>query len=384
MSLKEKIETGQFVVLGELEPPKGTDFSHMVAHANRVRNRLDAFVVPEMANAVMKASSLGGCACLNREGLEPVFQACCRDRNRLALQADILAAGGLGIDNIMVVPGEEIAFGDHPRARAVHDLSLTQALEMIRSLCSGKDMSGIDLQGTPDFLVGSNLNAGVTGGALDLELEELSSKIDLGVRFVITTPVFDLDRFEKLLKRLDRQKIAVIPTVLLLKSAGMARYIDRNIPHISIPSDMIQSIQKASDKLKRCVEIAGELIAGLKAMEVGGVMISTIGWEDKLPLVLDQARLGCPRGSRNCPNGQTSFNRNIDHLGRERKQGAMSEKQYKKSGSVMVVGGGIAGMQSALDLANSGYYVYLVEQSSAIGGIMSELDKTFPTNDCAM
>ncbi|MBW1681041.1 MAG: methylenetetrahydrofolate reductase [Deltaproteobacteria bacterium] len=292
MSLKEKIETGQFVVLGELEPPKGTDFSHMVAHANRVRNRLDAFVVPEMANAVMKASSLGGCACLNREGLEPVFQACCRDRNRLALQADILAAGGLGIDNIMVVPGEEIAFGDHPRARAVHDLSLTQALEMIRGLCSGKDMSGIDLQGTPDFLVGSNLNAGVTGGALDLELEELSSKIDLGVRFVITTPVFDLDRFEKLLKRLDRQKIAVIPTVLLLKSAGMARYIDRNIPHISIPSDMIQSIQKASDKLKRCVEIAGELIAGLKAMEVGGVMISTIGWEDKLPLVLDQARLG--------------------------------------------------------------------------------------------
>jgi 5,10-methylenetetrahydrofolate reductase len=291
MSLKEKIDAGGFAVLAELEPPKGADFSSLLANAGLVKGRIEAFVIPEMANAVMKASSLGGCAFLQNRGFETVMQVCCRDRNRLALQADILGAAGLGIPSLMVLQGDEISYGDHHQARSVNDLSVTQLLEAIKGLAAGRDMAGIELKGAPSFLVGSLFNAGAAGGALDLEIEELKKKVELGVRFVVTSPVFDLDGFKKLLRRLEGIKVAIIPTVLLLKSAGMARYIDRNIKNITIPASLIDSIQKAPDKPLECIKIAGSLITGLREMGTAGVLISTIGWEDKLPQVLDEARL---------------------------------------------------------------------------------------------
>lgn len=292
MRLEAKIKAGEFIILGELEPPKGADFSSLLKNANLVKGRVDAIVVPEMANAVMKASSLSGCAFLQAHGFETVLQACCRDRNRLALQADILGAAALGIPSIMAVPGEEITYGDHHQARAVNDLDLLAFLGMLRTLAGGKDMAGIELQGSPPaMLVGTTFNAGATGGALDVELGELQKKIDLGVRFVITTPVFEPDRLKAVVKRIDAAKVAVIPTVLLLKSAGMARYIDRNIRHISIPADLIQSIQKAGDKAHQCTKIAGDLVSAFKGMGLAGTLVSTIGWEDKLPQVLDLAKL---------------------------------------------------------------------------------------------
>lgn len=291
MSIGNMIQSGEFVVLGEFEPPKGADFSSLLINANLVRGRVDALVVPEMANAVMKASSLGGCCFLQSHGFETVLQVSCRDRNRLALQADILAAAGMGVTTVMAVPGEEIRYGDHHQARAVYDLDLINLLQCIDQLQQGRDMAGIELHGAPHFLVGSTFNAGATGGALGIELEELKKKIDKGVQFVVTPPVFDIERFRRTYQHLDSSRTAVIATVLLLKSAGMARYIDRNIAHISIPADLIQSVQKAPDKARRCVQIAGELVAGLKQMGVAGVLISTIGWEDKLPQILDVARV---------------------------------------------------------------------------------------------
>jgi len=291
MSFQEKIKRGDFVILGEFEPPKGADFSNMLKNANLVKGRIDAIVVPEMANAVMKASSLGGCIYLQNHGFETVFQVCCRDRNRLALQADILSASALGIPNIMVVPGEDIRFGDHPKAREVYDLQPLELVQAIRILQSGRDLAGIELSGAPRFFVGSIINVGVMGGALDIELENLGKMINEGVEFVITTPVFDLHGFNQFLKKIEDYNVFVIPTVLLLKSAGMARYISRNIRHIFIPEEMIISIQKAPDKRKRCIEIAAELITELKNMGMPGVMISTIGWEDKIPMILDQAKI---------------------------------------------------------------------------------------------
>ena len=290
-NIKEKIEKGDFVVLGEFEPPKGADFSNMLKNANLIKGRVDAIVVPEMANAVMKASSLGGCIYLQNHGFETVFQVCCRDRNRLALQADILSASALGVPNIMAVPGEDIRYGDHPKAREVYDLEIIELIQAIQILRTGKDLSGIELNGAPDFYVGSVINVGVRGGALDIEIENLEKMIDTGVEFVISTPVFDLHSFNQFLKKVDLNRVSIIPTVLLLKSAGMARYMDRNIRHISIPEDMIRSIQKASDKRKRCIEIAAELISELKEMGMPGVMVSTIGWEDRLPIILDSAKI---------------------------------------------------------------------------------------------
>jgi len=291
MPLKQKIESGEFVVLGEFEPPKGGDFSSLLRSATQIKGRVDALVVPEMANAVMKGSSLGGCAFLQAHGFETIFQVCCRDRNRLALQADILSAGALGIPNIMAVTGEDIRHGDHPQARAVYDLDLIQLLETLQTFQNGKDMVGIELAGAPQFFTGTAINAGALGGALDVELENLEKMIDAGVRFLLTTPLFDLHRFQQFIKRVDTSRVAVIPTIMLLKSAGMARYIDRNIKHISIPKAMIRDIQKAPDKLKQCIRLAAELIGQLKNMGMAGVMISTVGWEDKLPQVLDAAKL---------------------------------------------------------------------------------------------
>ena len=291
MGLREKLTAGEFVVLGELEPPKGVDFSSFLANANLVKGRVDAIVIPEMANAVMKASSLGGCAFLQLHGIETIFQLCCRDRNRLALQADILSAAALGVSNIMVIPGEDIRYGDHPQARAVDDVNLVQLLEAIEQLREGKDMAGVELKGAPQFCVGSTINAGATGGLLDIETENLKRMMEQGVKFVITTPVFDLHRFQQIVKRIDTSKVFVIPSVLLLKSAGMARYIDRNIKNISIPSELIREIQKAPDKPRKCIEIAGEITSRIKEMGMAGVMISTVGWEDKLPQVLDKARI---------------------------------------------------------------------------------------------
>jgi len=291
MPLQEKIRSGKFVVLGEFEPPKGSDFSSLSDSAMIIRGRVDAIVVPEMANAVLKASSLGACAFYQKQGIETVLQVCCRDRNRLALQADILAAGALDITNIMAVAGEEIKFGDHPQARTVNDLDLTELLETIQQLQNGKDMAGIELRGAPQFFVGSAVDTAVSGGLLDIELENLQKRIDLGVEYVITNPIFDLRRFQQFMKRVDTSRIKVLPTVLLLKSAGMARYIDRNVKGVSIPSEMIRGIQKAPDKTAECIRIAGDMISRIKDMGMAGVLVSTIGWEKYLPQILDEAKI---------------------------------------------------------------------------------------------
>lgn len=291
MRLQEKLKERKFVVLGEFEPPKGADFSTLMANANLVRGRMDAIVVPEMANAVLKASSFGACAFLQNHGVEPVFQVCCRDRNRLALQADILSAGALGIMNIMAVTGADIKYGDHPQSRAVNDLTLIELIENINKLQGGKDLAGIELKGIPHFCMGSTIDTGASGGLFNLELENLEKQMALGIEYVITSPIFDLHRFQQLIKRIDTDSIAVIPTVLVLKSAGMARYIDRNIRGISIPTEMITSIQKAPDRIRECIRIAGKSITQIREMGLAGILISTMGWEDKLPQILDEAKL---------------------------------------------------------------------------------------------
>jgi len=274
-------------VLAEMEPPKGADVSAMVSSAVNVKNAVDAYVVPEMSNAVMRMSSLGGAMVLANKGLETVFQICCRDRNRLALQGDLLAAEALGIDNVMAVTGEDISVGDHHKARAVNDLDLQELLAAIQTLQAGKDLAGIELKGAPKFLVGSTVNAGTS--ALDLELAEMDKKIAAGVRFFVTPPLFDLGVLDKFRQRLEGRKAHVIPTVMLLKSVGMARYLQRHFDQVHLPEEFITRIQKAPERVRECVQIAGELVEGLKKQGASGVLISTIGWEDKLPAILASA-----------------------------------------------------------------------------------------------
>ena len=285
--LKRKFEAGKFAVLAELEPPKGMDTSRMVANAKRVRDHVDAFVVPEMSNAVMRMSSLGAAMILQHQGLETVLQVCCRDRNRIALQADLLAAGGCGIGNVMAVTGEDPSYGDHHKARPVYDIDILELLHAIQGLQKGRDMAGIELEGTAEFLVGSTVDAGAIGKSPELELEEMNQKIAAGARFFITPPLFDVASLNPFMKRVDRQNTIIVPTVLLLKSLGMARYIARNMQNVYIPETLIERIRKSPDKVRECIRIAGELVKTLKQEAFDGVLLSTLGWEHKLPEILE-------------------------------------------------------------------------------------------------
>jgi 5,10-methylenetetrahydrofolate reductase len=224
-----------------------------------------------MSNAVMRMSSLGAAMILQTQGMETVVQVCCRDRNRIALQADLLAASGCGVDNIMVVTGKDPSYGDHHKARSVYDIDIFELLQTVGDLQNGRDMAGIDLSGSPEFTVGSTVNAAARDKSPELELEEMNRKIA------------DIAPF---MKRIDRQKAVIIPTVLLLKSMGMARYIARNMEGVHIPDELIQRIRKAPDKVRECVRIAAELVTTLKREGFDGVLLATLGWEHKLPEIL--------------------------------------------------------------------------------------------------
>ncbi len=247
MDLKTRLETGTFAVLAEMDPPKGADPSEMKAHALRVKGAVDAFLVPEMGNAVMRMSALGGSMILQSDGMETVMQVNCRDRNRLALQADLLAADACGIHNIMAVTGEPPNFGDHPNAKPVYDIELLDLLKTAQRMTHGKDMAGIDLSGAPDFFLGSSANTGLHDQALENEVAAATAKIEAGARFLVTPPVFDTDAMETFFRRLRGAPCKMLPTVLLLKSVGMARYIQRNMPHIAISEETIRRIQKSAD-----------------------------------------------------------------------------------------------------------------------------------------
>ena len=290
MRLRKKLVSGEFVILAEMEPPKGTDVSAMLANATRVKRQVDAYVIPEMGNAVMRMSSLGGALVLQGQGLETVLQCCCRDRNCLALQGDLLAAQALGVANVMAVPGDEITHGDHHQARAVHDLDLLELLGAIRTLQTGRDLAGVELQGAPQFFVGATVKIPTSDAARLDEIAALDKKAAAGASFFITPPVYEVEELTRFIDLLQGRPAHIIPTVLLLKSVGMARYINRHL-EAKIPEEFIERIQKAPDRVRECVQIAAETIAALKAVGCRGVNLSTLGWEDKLPAILAGAGL---------------------------------------------------------------------------------------------
>jgi len=289
MSLREKLISGRFVVLAEMEPPKGVDVGLMLTNATRVRGRVDAFLVPEMGHAVMKMSALGGAIMLQWKGFETIMEVCCRDRNRLALQGDLLAAGALGVANVMVVGGETIAHGDHHRAHPVCDIELVDLLEGMQKLQQGRDMAGIELRGSPRFFVGSSVNASASGGFLDLELAELDRKMAAGAEFFVTSPVFSLETLKAFMKRVGSRQTFIIPTVLLLKSVGMIRYMNRHESQMKVPDSITGRVQKAPDKVRECVQVAAEIVRSVREEGYREVCLSTLGWEDKLGDILDEA-----------------------------------------------------------------------------------------------
>ncbi|RLB73993.1 MAG: 5,10-methylenetetrahydrofolate reductase [Deltaproteobacteria bacterium] len=286
MSLKSKFETGEFAILVEAEPPKGVDISPMLAHAEPLKDKVDAFVVPEMSNAILRMSALGAAIALQNKGLETAMQISCRDRNQLALQADLLAAAACDINNIIAVPGDDPKIGDHPQTKAVNELNLVELLQAAKKLQQGNDLGGNPLSSAPSFLLGTVANAGMTGKNLTKEIDNSKECLTAGAQFIITPPLFDIAAIEPYLRQIDHKTTKIIPTVLLLKSVGMARYIKQTQDNVVIPDGIIDRIRKASDKAKTCTDIAKEMLESLKQKGFAGAMISTVGWEHKLMEIL--------------------------------------------------------------------------------------------------
>jgi 5,10-methylenetetrahydrofolate reductase len=288
MSFQKRLQSDDFLVLAEMNTPKGIDISRFVMDARRIKGRVDAAVVPDMDNGVMRMSALAGGALLNQQGIEPVIHVYGRDRNRLALQGDMLAAHVLGIRNLLVVQGEEMAQSDHREAAPVEDLDELALLEAIGSLQNGTDMAGFDLDGRPEFTVGCSLGSWADRDGMLAELELASTKIKAGAGYLIAPPVFDPQRFSELMESAAALRVPVIATVFLLKSVAVARYIATNEPGASISEDLIRRMRKSSDREMEGVRIAAEIIAGLRRT-ARGVLIQTMGWEHRLPAILDLA-----------------------------------------------------------------------------------------------
>ena len=288
MSFQKRLTSGEFVVLAEMNTPKGVDISEIVTNVRRIKGRVDAVIVPDMDNGIMRMSALAGGVLMHQQGVESIIHVYCRDRNRMALQGDILAAHVLGIQNLVVAHSEEMVKGDHRDAKPVNDLDELELLGAIQSLQKGMDMAGFELSGSPSFTVGCTIAPFSDDAALEKELSFAGEKIKAGAQYVITPPVFNLDHFASSMEKIKGLGVPVISTVFLIKSVGIARYIANYEPGAHISEDMIKRIRKAPDTETECLRIAGETVAGLKEISQG-VQIVTLGWEYRLPVILDYA-----------------------------------------------------------------------------------------------
>ncbi|MDP2939310.1 MAG: methylenetetrahydrofolate reductase [Candidatus Omnitrophota bacterium] len=289
MTFKEKIESGKFLLTSEIGPPKGIETKTLLEDAELVRGRVDAINVTDLQSSVMRLGSLVVCALLKQKGFEPIFQITCRDRNRLALQSDLLSAAALGIENVLVLTGDHPSLGDHPEAKAVFDLDSVQLLEVIKKLEAGSDMKGNKLEGhPPTFSKGAVVNPG--SDPLEPQIMKMEKKIDAGAEFFQTQAVYDIKQFEYFLSKIKHLKTTILAGIVLLKSAGMAKYMNENVAGINVPEDLIKKMQETKDKSATSIEIAANLIKQLKPM-CQGVHIMPIGWDRKVPLVLDAVGL---------------------------------------------------------------------------------------------
>ncbi len=289
-NFSEKLKEGKFVITSEIGPPKGTNIEPHLKEAEHIKDKVDAFNVTDLQSSVMRLGSLATCRLLIERGLEPVFQITCRDRNRLALQSDLLSAYVLGVRNILCLTGDHTTLGDHPDAKPVFDLDSVSLLKVATELMNGKDMKGNELDGKPEFFLGAVVSPGYE--PIELQLVKMEKKIEAGARFFQTQAVYDLGSFEKFIKAVEKYKVFVLGGIVLLKSAGMAKYMNENVAGVSVPERYIKMMAEAKkeERVKTSIRIAAELIKGMKDM-CQGIHIMPLGWEKYVPDVLETSGL---------------------------------------------------------------------------------------------
>jgi 5,10-methylenetetrahydrofolate reductase len=289
--LAESIAAGKFAVTAELGPPKGTDVTHLLEMAEHVRDHVDAVNVTDQQSSVMMLGSLTVSHLLHQRGIEPVFQVTCRDRNRIALQSDLLSAAVLGIENVLCLTGDYVTLGDHPMAKPVFDLDSVTLLRTLNVLQEGHDLVGKELKGAPTFFPGAVVSP--EAKPLGPQIAKMEKKVAAGAKFFQTQAVYDPAQFEAFMRQIEYMNVPVMVGIILLKSAGMARFMNNNVAGVNVPDALIAEIGSAArpDRPAKSVEIGARLIREMKDM-CQGVHVMTLGWEKYVPQLLEEAELG--------------------------------------------------------------------------------------------
>jgi 5,10-methylenetetrahydrofolate reductase len=291
MSLKSKLESGKFVITCEVGPLKGTDITEVEENATLLRDKVDAANITDQQSSVMRLGSLTTAYIVLQKGLEPIYQCVCRDRNRIALQSDLLSAWVLGIRNVLSITGDLPQLGDHPEAKPVYDLDSVTLLRAIKGLNEGHDMNGNELKGKPDFYAGAVVKVDSdTDASMELQIAKLEKKVATGARFIQTQAVYSADSFAKFMKRVEKLNVPVLAGVIPLKSAGMAKYMNKSVSGVMVPDDLIQKMTDAEDKKATGIKLCADLIKQLKPL-CQGVHIMAIGWEKNVPQIIQEAGL---------------------------------------------------------------------------------------------
>ncbi|MEW5707187.1 MAG: methylenetetrahydrofolate reductase [Actinomycetota bacterium] len=286
MGFKEALAKGEFVITAEVGPPKGTDISEMVHHVEALKGKVTALNVTDNQSAVMRISTLAVSKILLDLGVEPIYQMTCRDRNRLGLQSDLLGAAVLGIKNVLALTGDHTTLGDHKSAKPVFDLESVQLLQVIQGLNEGHDMAGNELKGKTDFFAGAIVTP--EANPFEPQFAKFEKKIEAGAKFFQTQAVYDIKKFHAFMDRASKYNVPILAGILLLKSAGMARFLNKFVAGISVPDELIQELANSEKPLAKGIEIAGRQIRELRNV-CAGVHIMAIGAEDRVPDILAAA-----------------------------------------------------------------------------------------------
>ena len=289
---KEALESGKFVVTSEVAPPKGTNLDKFKHHIELLKDKVDAMNVTDHQSSVMRFPSLGGCLLVKELGGEVILQMTCRDRNRMALQADLLFASYMGVQNVLCLTGDSIMLGDHKQAKSVFDLDSSQLLATVRTLEKGKDLGGNELDGAVSFCAGAIVTP--EADPLEPQLIKFEKKIEAGAEFIQTQAVYDLDKFSDFMGYARQFDIKILAGIILLTSAPMARFMNKNIAGVSVPQELIDEMAAApkGQALKQGIQIAGRMIKRIKAEKMcDGVHIMAIGKEEVVPEIMAAAGL---------------------------------------------------------------------------------------------
>jgi methylenetetrahydrofolate reductase (NADPH) len=287
---EEKLNSNGFLVTTEVGPPKGADVSELVHHIDLLKDKVDAINVTDHQSSVMRFPSLGGCLLVKECGGEPIFQVTCRDRNRLALQADLLMAYSRGIRNVLCLTGDSVDVGDHKEAKPVFDLDSVQLLRTAREMEAGKDMGGNELKGAPQFCLGASVHP--EADFIEPQLIKFEKKVTAGAQFFQTQGIFDLESLRKFMQYASQFNIKILAGIIVLASARMAQYMNDNVPGIIISQaviDELANVEKGKG-LQKGIEIASRFIKTIKEEDLcHGVHVMAVGREAIVPDILEAA-----------------------------------------------------------------------------------------------